>query len=135
MFSVFLGGFDTHADQLATQADLFAKLSQAMSAFYEATRELGVSGRVTTYTDTEFNRTMAPNRTHGTDHAWGGHHLVMGGSIRGGDIHGQMPSLELNGRDDAGMRGVWIPTTSAHDYQSRFAQRFGLPGATSSLVV
>jgi len=126
VFSATLSGFDTHQNQLPKQAELLATLSGAMAAFHEALRELGISDRVTAYTDTEFNRALVPNRTHGSDHGWGGHNLVMGASIRGGDIQGTMPSLELRGKNDVGS-GVWSPTLFTHDYQASMAHRFGLP--------
>ncbi len=126
VFSASLAGFDTHVDQLPRQAELFTTLSQAMAAFYEATRELGIADRVTTYTDSEFNRTLAPNATHGSDHGWGGHFLMMGGSIRGGDILGELPSMELGGANDAGSRGVWIPSTALHQFEAAIAGRYGI---------
>jgi uncharacterized protein (DUF1501 family) len=126
VFSTSLAGFDTHRDQLPKQAELFAVLSEAMAAFYEATRELGIADRVATYTDTEFNRTLAPNATHGSEHGWGGHQLVMGGGISGGDIVGDFPSLALGGTSDAGSRGVWIPTTASHQFHATLAERYGL---------
>lgn len=128
VFSTSLGGFDTHRDQLPRHALLLATLSDAMGAFYEATRELGVADRVTTYTDTDFNRTLAPNQTHGTEHGWGGHHLVMG-AVRGGDIIGRMPSLELGGPDDAGSLGAWIPTTASDEFHRTLALGYGLPAS------
>lgn len=66
---------------------------------------------VTTFTESEFSRTLQPNTTGGTDHAWGGHHLVLGGAVKGG-LYGQFPSLDLGGDNDSGSRGNWIPTTS-----------------------
>jgi uncharacterized protein (DUF1501 family) len=126
VFSTSLAGFDTHRDQLPKQAELFTELSQAMAAFYEATRELGIAERVTTYTDSEFNRALAPNAFHGSDHGWGGHQLVMGGGISGGDVFGAFPSLELGGANDAGSHGVWIPAIANHQYQATLAERYGL---------
>jgi uncharacterized protein (DUF1501 family) len=135
VFSTSLAGFDTHHDQLPRQAELFTILSQAMTAFYEATRELGIADRVTTYTDSEFNRTLAPNATHGSEHGWGGHQLVMGGSIRGGDIIGELPSMELGGANDAGTRGVWIPSTAYHQFQAAMAGRYGIQNADLARVL
>ena len=101
-------------------------MNDSLIAFYEATRLLGIAPRVTTYTQTEFNRTLAPNNRHGTDHAWGGHELVIGGSVRGGDLYGRFPSLALGGPDDLDSRGVWIPSTSEVQYLSTFATWFGV---------
>ena len=126
VFSVTLSGFDTHANQLPKHAELLETLSGAMAAFHEALRELGISDRVTAYTDTEFNRALVPNRSHGSDHGWGGHNLVMGASVRGGDIHGVMPSLEVGGKNDAGGNGVWRPAIYAQDFEASMAHRYGL---------
>jgi uncharacterized protein (DUF1501 family) len=126
VFSTTLSGFDTHRDQLSRQAALFVELSQAMAAFYEATRELGIEHRVATYTDTEFNRTLAPNTTHGSEHGWAGHQFVMGGGISGGDILGEFPSLALGGVNDAGGKGVWIPGIANHQFHAAVAELYGL---------
>jgi uncharacterized protein (DUF1501 family) len=80
---------------------------------------------VTVYTDTEFNRTLTPNKTGGTGHAWGGHHLVMGGSTLGGRIYGQFPSLEVGGPDDASGNGTWTPSTSSAQYAATLASWYG----------
>ena len=87
-----VGGFETNQDQLNRQAGLFAELDSALVAFYRAVSELGMAESVTVYTDTEFNRTLVPNKTGGTRHAWGGHQLVLGGSTLGGRIYGTFPS-------------------------------------------
>src|SRR5580704_13625891 len=79
IFLVSLGGFDTHSDQLNAQTGLYTQLSQAMNAFYQATVEIGAASQVTSFTLSDFNRTYQPDSTSGTDHAWGGHHLIMGG--------------------------------------------------------
>ncbi len=126
IFTVTLPGFDTHRDLLARQAPLLAILSDAMSAFYQATEELGLAQDVTTFTHTEFNRTLLPNAKLGTEHAWGGHQLVMGGGVRGGEIHGKFPSLEINGADDAG-GGILIPSTASVQYHDALGRWYGVP--------
>jgi uncharacterized protein (DUF1501 family) len=126
VFSVSHAGFDTHQDQLNGQAVLFATLSQAMAAFHEATQEYGVASRVTTFTDTEFNRALRPNALRGTEHGWGGHQLVMGAAVRGGEVYGEFPSLELGGPNDAGTTGIWIPTTSRDHYHATMAGWLGI---------
>ena len=72
------GGFDTHSDQLLQQVQLMSEISQAMSTFYQATQELGVANQVTTFTLSEFNRTLQPGTNDGTDHAWGSHQIDFG---------------------------------------------------------
>jgi uncharacterized protein (DUF1501 family) len=121
-----LSGFDTHSDELLRQAELFAELNDALVAFHEALRQLGLANRVTTFTQTDFNRTLAPNATGGADHGWGGHQLVLGGSVHGGQVYGRFPSLELGGPDDLGTNGIWIPSTSNAQYAASLATWFGV---------
>lgn len=135
IFSASMAGFDTHIDQNEQQAELFGELSQAMAAFYDATKELGLEDQVVTYTQTEFNRTLRPNKLGGAEHAWGGHELIMGGSVRGGDIYGAFPSLELGGPDDAGTDGVWVPTTGNQQFEATVAYWHGVASGNLSQAI
>ena len=110
IFFCSLGGFDTHAGELETHNTLYPQLSQALAAFYDATQELGVAQNVTTFTESDFSRTFQPTTGDGSDHAWGSHHLVLGGAVQGGQIFGQFPTFELGGPNDTDTRGRWIPT-------------------------
>jgi uncharacterized protein (DUF1501 family) len=123
VFFCSMGGFDTHASQDGTHTSLLGQLSQAMSAFALATFTLGVAEKVTTFTQSEFNRTMENNGS-GTDHAWGSHQIVLGGSVRGG-IYGRMPTFAFGGPDDANDRGVWIPTIASAQFGATLGKWFG----------
>jgi uncharacterized protein (DUF1501 family) len=132
IFFVATGGFDSHDDQLLNQPALLGGVSEAMAAFYNATVELGVSGKVTTFTQSEFGRTLTSNGD-GTDHAWGGNQLVIGDAVAGRDMYGAYPLLEINGPDDVG-GGRIIPTTSADQYAATLSKWFGIPDADLASV-
>ena len=121
-----IGNFDTHSTQLATQATLLSGISAAIGAFYQATQELGVANQVTTFTMSDFARTMQPNSNGGSDHGWGSHHFVVGGSVLGNKVYGTYPTLALGGPDDSGSNGRWIPSTASVQYASTLAQWFGV---------
>jgi uncharacterized protein (DUF1501 family) len=135
IFFASLQGFDTHFNQLAVQSPLLVQMSQAMSAFYQATEELGVSSQVTSFTMSDFARALTPNSASGSDHAWGGHHIVMGGAVKGGKLYGTYPTLALGGPDDMGSTGRWIPTTSAAQYAATLASWFGVADSDLNSVL
>ncbi|MDZ7638310.1 MAG: DUF1501 domain-containing protein [Bryobacterales bacterium] len=130
IFFASIGGFDTHANQLASHVNLMTQISEAVTAFYRATEELGVANAVTTFTESEFGRTMQPSAGAGTDHAWGSHHFVVGGAVKGADVYGKYPNLAFGGPDDSGSRGSYIPSTSLDQYGATLASWFGVPPAS-----
>ncbi|GIX33776.1 MAG: hypothetical protein KatS3mg125_1732 [Lysobacterales bacterium] len=133
LFYARLGGFDTHGDQLNQHPPLLSQFSQAVRAFQEVLDNLGLAQLVTTFTASEFGRTLTVNSS-GTDHGWGGHHFVFGGAVRGRRIYGRMPSLVAqNNPDDAGW-GQIIPTLSVDQYAATLAKWFGLSDADRDLM-
>jgi len=159
IFFCSLGGFDTHTNETGNvptstsnagtggsgiQGSLLAQVSQAMRAFYDEMVAQGLSNNVTTFTLSDFARTLQPSGsgagTVGSDHAWGTHAFIMGGSVLGGAFYGStrpdgsglpygFPVLQLGGPDDTtSNRGQWIPTTSIDQYAATLASWYGLAG-------
>jgi uncharacterized protein (DUF1501 family) len=129
IFFAGIGNFDTHFDQLDLQGGLLASISSAIAAFYQATKELGVQNNVTSFTMSDFGRALQPNSNSGSDHAWGSHHMVIGGAVKGGKLYGTFPTMALGGPDDSGSNGRWVPTTASIQYASTLAQWFGVSAA------
>jgi uncharacterized protein (DUF1501 family) len=134
IFFAGVGNFDTHADQAGQQSVLLAQVSSAMSAFYQATQELGIANEVTTFTMSDFSRTFQPNSNSGSDHGWGSHHIVLGGAVKGARLYGTYPTLALGGPDDFDMNGRWIPSTSTVQYAATLASWFGVSAAQLNLI-
>jgi len=132
VFFVATGGFDTHDDQLENQPGLLGNLSASLAAFHAATAELGVASNVTTFTQSDFGRTLTSNGD-GSDHGWGGVQLVIGDAVRGRTFYGRYPVLEIRGPDDLG-GGRMIPTVSADQYAATLARWFGVPDAKLPLI-
>lgn len=125
IFYVALRGFDTHRDQLQQHPQLLFQLDEGLALFYQALEALGMENQVTTFTTSEFGRTLARNGD-GTDHGWGSHHWVMGGAVQGQRLYGEFPTLEINSDDDLG-RGRIIPQLSFDQYAATLGKWFGLP--------
>jgi len=135
IFFASSGSFDTHANEIATQQTLLADLDTSLSEFYNATVALGVQDSVTAFTLSDFSRTFQPATDGGTDHAWGGHHIIVGGSVKGQTAYGTFPALSLGGPDDVTSNGRWIPTTSVDQYAATLGTWFGLTSAQLGTVL
>lgn len=139
VFFVSLGGWDTHDAQNAVQANNLSKVAHALAFFDGVLADIGgvnMRGAVTTFTASDFSRTFNTNGD-GTDHAWGGHHLVMGGSVRGGDIYGQYPTLGIDQgafRNPDMTRSHLIPTTSVDQYGATFGRWLGVSESDLDLI-
>lgn len=132
VFFVATGGFDSHDDQNQNQPGLLGGISDAIGAFHAATVELGIADSVTTFTQSDFGRTLTSNGD-GSDHAWGGNQIVVGGAVAGGALYGSYPTLEIGGPEDVG-GGRMIPSTSADQYAATLANWFGIADADLDIV-
>ena len=133
IFFARIGGWDLHDNQITAHANLLGQVSAAMKAFYDTTVGLNCASQVTTFTASDFGRTFNTNGD-GSDHGWGSHHLIAGGAVRGGDIYGTVPVLQINGPDDT-RRGSCIPTTSVDEYSATLARWFGVSETDLPLVL
>lgn len=127
VFFVSMGGFDNHeglGGAGGTHALLLAGVANAMSAFYQATKDLGVSQKVTTFTASDFGRTLNSNSS-GSDHGWGGVQFVMGDAVNGKSFIGTAPILANDGPDDVG-QGRLVPTTGVEQFGATLAKWFGV---------
>lgn len=133
IFFVSLGGFDTHNNQLAQQENLFGQLGPALKSFYDATLQLGLANQVTTFTASDFARTLQPAAGGGSDHAWGNHQFVLGGAVKSG-LYGRMPQLVLGGPDDVSDEGRWLPSTAVDQMSATLASWLGVGAADLPLL-
>jgi uncharacterized protein (DUF1501 family) len=124
IFYVQLGSFDTHNNQAIQHAQLLTQLGEAFEYFDGLMLAAGLGNQVTTFTASDFGRTLTCN-SNGTDHGWGSHHFVVGGAVQGQDMYGQYPVIGVNQANDVGA-GRLIPTTSVDQYAGTLARWFGL---------
>jgi uncharacterized protein (DUF1501 family) len=124
IFFVGDGGYDTHSNQHENIPRLHGGIATAMRAFYDATAEMGVDQSVTSFTASDFGRTLTVNRD-GTDHGWGAHHFVIGGGVNGARIVGEFPEPAIGHEYDTG-NGRLIPTTAVDQFAATLGGWFGL---------
>jgi uncharacterized protein (DUF1501 family) len=130
VFLVSLGGFDFHDNMIAQQATQLGLVSEAMTAFYNATAALGVANQVTAFTASDFGRTLTFNGD-GSDHGWGSHHLVVGGAVKGQAFYGTPPPVSVGNTSAAEDQwhvgqGRLLPSTSVAQYAATLAKWFGV---------
>ncbi len=124
IFFTTFGGWDHHDEVLDNQGRMLPILSNAMNEFQQAMNHLGLQNDVVTFTISDFSRTLTSNG-NGSDHAWGGNSMIMGGGIDGGKIYGNYPILNLNESLNVDERGRFIPTTSVDEFYAELALWFG----------
>lgn len=127
IFFIDYGGWDHHDELLGNQEIMLEEVDNAIGEFHQALTSINKLNEVTTFTLSEFNRTLTSNG-NGTDHAWGTNVFVMGGAVNGQKIYGEYPLLQLNGPLEVG-GGVMIPTTAAEEYFAELAMWFGVPNS------
>ena len=140
VFFVSLGGWDSHDFQNRDQSNNFSKVANALAYFDQALGNIGgvnMRESVTTFTASDFSRTFNTNGD-GTDHAWGGHQLVMGGAVKGGDIFGQFPTIGMDQgstfRNPDMTSSYLIPTTSVDQYAATFGRWMGVSETNLDLI-
>ena len=133
VFYVSMGGFDVHDSQNADNPELFGELATSLQRFQAAIDGFGLSRAVTTFSASDFGRTLTANGD-GTDHGWGNHLFAMGGAVRGGRIHGTLPLLDVDGPDSV-QNGRVVPTLSATQYAATLLRWAGLDESRLDLVL
>lgn len=138
VYYVRYGSFDLHDGMFAAgqpvatsgHGTLLTELNQAVGAFWSALGEIGARSEVTTFSMSDFGRTLSGNG-NGSDHAWGGNLMVLGNQVNGNRLYGRYPQLILNNDDGSNLdysfsRGQYIPTTSVEQVAATLARWMGV---------
>ncbi len=135
IFFIDLGGWDMHDSLVTGMATKLPIISQALKAFYDATVEMGIADKVTTFTISDFARTATSNGL-GADHAWGGNMMVMGGAVKGGKIYGSFPKMNVvSNTQNISFRGNFIPSISTDEMYAELALWYGISPADLCYVL
>ncbi len=132
-FFVTVGGWDHHDDVIDNQAAMLPAIDTGLVEFHNAMNALGIADQVTTFTTSDFGRTLTSNGK-GSDHGWGGHHIVLGGAVNGSQVYGDYPDIYPGNPLDVG-RGIYAPTTSVDEYFAELALWFGVSGGDLDSVL
>lgn len=124
VFFVSMGGFDTHNGLGETHPDLLTSVGEALRSFYDATKELKIENKVTSFTASDFGRTLSVNND-GSDHGWGSMHFMLGGAVNGKRYYGTAPLVAVDSDDDVG-QGRLLPTTSVDQYAATLGKWLGI---------
>jgi len=127
VFFVSLGGFDTHSNQLRDQASLTPRVAPSARWFQDALVALGMEQNVTLFTGSDFGRTLTSNGD-GSDHGWGGHHMVVGPALRSREIHGRVPPAAFGTAEEVGS-GRLLPSTSVTQLAGALGRWMGVSDA------
>ncbi|WP_027468011.1 DUF1501 domain-containing protein [Deefgea rivuli] len=133
VFMVQIGGFDLHDDLMSKHPALLTSINDALLAFQASLVTMGVQNQVTTFTASEFGRTLSSNGD-GSDHGWGSHHIVMGGAVKGGQIWGRKLDAVIDGPDDIG-QGRMIPDFATDQLAWNLAKWFGAADSDRDLIL
>jgi len=108
-FFVSMGGFDTHRSVATELAGKFKEVDDALRMFVTELKAQGSFDSTVLVTHSDFGRTLTPNSGAGTDHAWAGNHVVLGGGLNGGAVFNEFPKALVEGNDQDAGRGRLIP--------------------------
>jgi uncharacterized protein (DUF1501 family) len=139
VFLVSLPGFDLHDGLMLKHAPLLGRLSEAMTAFHKAMSNVGLGRQVTSFTASDFGRTLTSNGD-GSDHGWGSHHFIVGAAVQGAMFYGKPPPISVGNTSEPEDQwhvgqGRLLPSTSVDQYAATLAKWFGVTDAEMGAVM